>query len=149
MEKDVFLSLIDMAISKEEAACNFYRELANTVQETEARDTLNFIAAEEEQHRLMLVGHRHAGFNADSVSPKAEGYSDLTELIEEPDPDPDIDPKNIYLIAAHREKKAYELYLFLASVQNDEDIRGFLLKMAGEELKHKEKMEYFYSMRSL
>lgn len=149
MENNVFLTLIDLAISKEEAACAFYTELAETVLEKEARETLQYIAAEEKQHRIMLVGHRERGFVGNVLKhPKMENDFDITKFLEEPEPGPDIDSKNIYLVAAHREKRAYEFYTFLASVHDNEEIRSFLLTMADEELKHKEKMEYFYSMKS-
>ncbi len=42
-------------------------------------------------------------------------------------------------------KAAHEFYLSLAAVHPDGEAKNILLKMAEEELKHKEKMEYFYT----
>ena len=56
-----------------------------------------------------------------------------------------MESKDIYLIAAHRELNSYNFYKELAAIQPDGDVKEMLLKMANEELKHKEKVEYLYA----
>jgi len=47
-------------------------------------------------------------------------------------------------VAAEREFKAYEFYKKLAEIHPAGETRDILTRMANEELKHKEKMEYLY-----
>jgi len=47
-------------------------------------------------------------------------------------------------VAAERELKAYNFYTKLAEIHPEGEARDILTRMANEELKHKEKMEYLY-----
>jgi rubrerythrin len=51
----------------------------------------------------------------------------------------------VYLVAAHRELNSFNFYKGLADIHPQGDVREIFLKMANEELKHKEKVEYLYS----
>jgi rubrerythrin len=48
-------------------------------------------------------------------------------------------------VAAHREARSHQFYAELANQHPAGEVRDMLLKMANEELKHKEKMEYLYT----
>ena len=145
MEAKGFGAIIDMAIAKEEEAYNFYIGLADTVKNEEARDALRYIAAEEKQHKEFLVNYRDKGCGPDGLKPGTTVDYRIAEQLEAPEPGEDMGAKEIYLIAAHREKRANELYLSLASIHPDGAARNILLKMAEEELRHKEKMEFLYT----
>ena len=41
--------------------------------------------------------------------------------------------------------RSHEFYTELAGLHGDGEVKDLLLKMANEELKHKEKMEYLYA----
>ena len=53
--------------------------------------------------------------------------------------------EDIFLLASHRELKSYKFYTELAELHPRGDTKEMLLKIANEELKHKEKMEYLYA----
>jgi rubrerythrin len=53
--------------------------------------------------------------------------------------------EDLFLIAAHRELRSYNFYSELAQIHSQGDTHEILLKIANEELKHKEKMEYLYA----
>jgi len=145
METKGFGAIIDLAIAKEEAAYNFYTELVNKVRTTEAKDALQYIAAEEKQHKELLVDYRDKGYGDDGLTLSAVVDYKIAEQLEAPEPKSDMETRDVYLIAAHREKKAHELYLSLAAIHPDGRARNVLLKMAEEELRHKEKMEFLYT----
>ena len=69
----------------------------------------------------------------------------IAEYLEEPDIDGDLRSQEVYLIAAHRENRSHQFYTELANLHAEGELQSMLLKMANEELKHKEKMEYLYS----
>jgi rubrerythrin len=65
--------------------------------------------------------------------------------MEKPDIKKNIKSSEVYLIAANRELNAYNFYKSLADSYPAGDVKDLLNKMASEELKHKEKMEYLYT----
>ena len=138
-------AVIGLAIQKEEEAFNFYMDLTRLVADKQARDALEYIAGEEKKHKEFLVDYRDKGTGMTGLKPGATVDYKIAEHLEAPEPKPGIDQKDVYLLAAHREKNAHEFYLSLAAVHADGEAKNILLKMAEEELKHKEKMEYFYT----
>ena len=145
MERQDFGAIIDMAIAKEEEAYNFYIQLLSTAESEDTRDTIRFIAAEEQQHKELLVEYREKGYDDADLTLNTIIDRKVTEQLEAPEPASDMGIGDVYLLAAHREKKANELYLSLASIHPDGKARAILLRMAEEELKHKEKMEFLYT----
>ncbi len=145
METRDFAAIIDLAIAKEEEAYNFYMELMRTVGTKETEDALQYIAAEEKKHREFLVNYRDRGYGDEGVKLNTVVDYKIAEHLEAPEPKPGMEGKDVYLLAAHREKNAHEFYRSLAAVHPEGQVRNLLLKMAEEELKHKEKMEYFYT----
>jgi len=69
----------------------------------------------------------------------------IAQYMETPDSEKKIHTKDVYLIAANRELNSYNFYTNLAGVHPDGEMRDLLLRMANEELRHKEKVEYLYS----
>ncbi len=140
-----FAAIIDLAISKEEEAYNFYMELVKVGDDKAAKDAIQYIAAEEKRHKEFLVDYRDKGYGDEGLALGTVVDYKIAEHLEAPEPKAGMENKDVYLLAAHREKNAHEFYLSLASIHAEGRTRNLLLKMAEEELKHKEKMEYFYT----
>lgn len=145
MEKKDFAAIIDLAIAKEEEAYDFYIELMNKVTARTARNTLQYVADEEKKHKKFLVNYRQGGYGDEGLTLGTVVDYKIAEHLEAPDIKAGMENKDIYLIAAHREKNAHDFYLSLAAIHPEGKARNVLLKMAEEELKHKEKMEYHYT----
>ena len=135
-------SIIERAIKNEEEAYAFYMDLSGKVADREAKDTLAFLAQEEKKHKEYLLQYRQAGFTAPG-RPVID-YK-VAEHLVKPDIKKEIESKDIYIIAANRELNAHNFYKGLAELHPAGDVREMLLRMADEELKHKEKMEYLYA----
>ena len=135
-------SIIERAIKNEEEAFDFYMDLSGKIEDKEAKDTLLFLAREEKGHKEYLLKYRQSGFAGPS-----RPVIDLkvAENLVKPDIQKEMDSKDVYLIAANRELNAHNFYKGLAELHPAGDIREMLLRMASEELKHKEKMEYLYA----
>jgi rubrerythrin len=52
--------------------------------------------------------------------------------------------KDVYLVAAFREQHSHDFYKGLADLHPAGEVKDLLNRMAKEELKHKEKVEYLY-----
>ncbi|MCE5261938.1 MAG: ferritin family protein [Deltaproteobacteria bacterium] len=135
-------SIIERAIQNEQEAYDFYMDLSCKIADREAKDTLVFLAQEEKKHKAYLLQYRQAGFTGPS-RPVID-YK-VAENLVKPDVKKDMDSKDVYLIAANRELNAHNFYKGLAELHPAGDVREMLLRMADEELKHKEKFEYLYA----
>jgi rubrerythrin len=133
------------AIAREQDAYFFYLDLMELATAKETKDTLQWIANEEFKHRRFLVEYRNGKHGAKGLAMKQAIDYQIAENLEEPGTDKPLTDAQIFLVAAHREKRAHQFYTELAHLHADPSVKELLLGMANEELKHKEKMEYLYS----
>jgi len=145
METKKLGSLIDIAIEREEEAYDFYMGLSGRIEDESVKETLKFLAREEEKHKEFLVDYRDGRYGADALRVADVVDYKIAEYLEEPDIKEDMNSKDVYLVAAHRELQSYNFYKALADLHPDGQAKTMLLKMANEEMKHKEKVEYLYS----
>jgi len=137
--------VIDIAIQREEEAIAFYQGLHLRVQDEAAKDTLAFLAGEEKKHKQFLLNYRAGKYNTESLRMNIAVDYRIAEHLEKPDPAADMESKDAYLVAAHRERASYDFYTSLAALHPDGELKQLLVKIAGEELRHKEKVEYLYA----
>ena len=137
--------ILDLAIQREVEAYEFYMDILGRVDDESVKDTLKFIAGEEVKHKRFLVNYREGKYGTDSLRMAQFVDYKIAEYLEEPDIDGDLRSQEVYLIAAHRENRSHQFYTELANLHAEGELQSMLLKMANEELKHKEKMEYLYS----
>lgn len=140
-----FEDIIDLAIQREEEAYNFYMNICNTVKDSGVIYALELIAEEEKKHKAFLVSYREGEYGSDSLRMSDVIDYKIAEYLEEPEISQNTTAQDIYLIASHREARSYQFYKKLAGFYFEGEIAAMLLKMANEELKHKEKMEYLYT----
>ena len=144
--KDISLSeLLGIAIKREEAAFDFYMDLNSKIEDQSTKDTLKWIAGEEQKHKNFLINYRDGKYDDTALRmDKVVSYK-IAEYMQEPEISADSKPSEIFLLASHRELKSYHFYTKLAELHPTGEAQEIMLKMANEELKHKEKMEYLYS----
>ncbi len=134
--------LIEQAIRQEELSHEFYTRLAKLVTHQETRETLEWLAKDELEHKAFLEscltpsGCALAGHAQDTH---------LAEVMKTPAITSEMTPKEALMVAMKREESAYHFYQRLATLQPPGDARVFLEKMAKMELGHKEKVEYLYA----
>jgi len=138
-------SVIQIAIDKEQEAYEFYMRLYELVEDKEAKDTLMYIAREEEHHRDFLTSCRMGQVCSTELKMDAVVDYKIIEHIEKPDIKKNMKSAEVYLVAANREMNSFNFYKSLAGSYPAGEIKELLIKMANEELKHKEKMEYLYT----
>jgi rubrerythrin len=138
-------SILETAIEKEQEAHEFYMDLYNLVEDTTAKDALLFLADEETKHEEFLRNYLNGTYGADALQLNEVVDYEIAEYLEIPDIEKGMEAKDIYLVAAHRELNSYNFYKNLADIHPDGEVKDLLLKMANQELKHKEKVEYLYS----
>ncbi|HPS56918.1 MAG TPA: ferritin family protein [Spirochaetota bacterium] len=137
--------LLDVAIQNEVDAYNFYMELHKKMTDPQVKETLKFLADQETKHKEFLEKYKKGGFGASALTLDVVIDYKIAEHAEKPDLQKNLDSKDVYLVAANKELNSYNFYKSLSDVQPAGEVKDMLLKMANEELKHKEKVEYLYS----
>jgi rubrerythrin len=137
--------IIDLAIQREEEAYDFYMDIFNKLEDPTIKDTVEFIAKEEKKHKAFLVNYREGEYGPDALRMTDVVEYKISEYLEEPEITKETKREDVYLIASHRESRSNQFYTELANMHSDSNLKEMLLKMANEELKHKEKMEYLYA----
>jgi rubrerythrin len=137
--------IINLAISREEIAYAFYQDLLLRVKDKTAQETLEFLSQEEQKHKTFLERYRAGEFGASALRMSAVVDYHVAEHLEKPDIDKNMETKDVYLVAAYRELASYNFYVALAAIQPAGEVQEMLKKIANEELKHKEKVEYLYA----
>ena len=152
--KDLQLSeVLDKAIQREEEAYQFYMDILNQIEDKSAKETIEWVAGEEQKHKDFLVNYREGRYGSDSLRMSDVVHYKIAEHQEEPHPRQgpieaiakDMRREDVFLVASHRELKSYRFYTELAELHSRGDTKEMLLRIANEELKHKEKMEYLYA----
>jgi rubrerythrin len=136
------LTIINNAIAQEELSHEFYTRMANLVSHAETKETFQYLAKEELDHKTFL----QSCFTAEGCKLVAHPQNvHLAEHLKAPEVTPDLAPKEALVIAMKREEGSYKFYQGLAALQPPGEIRDFLEKVAKMELGHKEKVEYLYN----
>lgn len=145
MGSDTLQSVIDLAIQREEEAYNFYMNLSNIVEDKAAKDTLKYLADEEAGHKAFLVKCKEQMSCDVVLRPEMPVDYRVADHLKLPDIKKDMNSEEVFLVAANREINAHNFYKGLAGLYPEGPVKELLLRMAGEEMKHKEKMEYLYA----
>ena len=146
MQAEISLfEILHMAVLREQEAYFFYLDLLEATNDETVKDTLNWIADEEKKHRRFLMDYRKGKFGNKALRFATVVDYKIAEHVKAPDVDDAMDSADIFLVAAHRELASCEFYTGLSELLEDIEIKEMLIRIANEELKHKEKMEYLYT----
>ncbi|MEI6127510.1 MAG: ferritin family protein [Pseudomonadota bacterium] len=145
MEDRRLADFIDIAIQREIEAYDFYLGLCDKVQDQAARYTLELLANEEKKHRAFLEDYQAGHLGNEALRLTLVIDYRIAEHLEKPDIEKNLESKDVYLVASHRELNAYNFYIGLAAIHPGGKVKDMLLRMANEEKMHKEKVEYLYT----
>jgi len=137
--------ILERAIQKEIDSQTLYSTLSNRVKDKYARDALQDLAKYEKEHQLMLERYRRGELKEGALSSNHVVDYKIAEHLEQPEISPDMSLKEVFLLAANREKASHELYLDLAEIHPQGEVRRMFERLAAQELEHKQKVEYLYT----
>lgn len=145
MEQQRLGDYINIAIQREEEAYSFYMDLLGRLTDEGAKNALQLLANEEKKHKEFLEKYRDGGFGENALRMNHPIDYKIAEHMVTPDIQKDMQSKDVFLIAAHRELNSYNFYMGLAGLHADGNLKEIFVRIASEELKHKEKVEYLYA----
>ncbi len=144
--KDMTLTdVLATAIGREQEAFRFYSDLLERAGDPATRQAIAFMAEEEKKHEAFLVDYRNGRLDEGALAMHTIIAYKVAEYLEEPTLSKSMASHEVFLVAAHREQRSHRFYSELARLHPDGAIHDTLMKMANEELKHKEKVEYLYA----
>jgi len=134
--------ILDFAIEREEEAAAFYRDLAGRMEWPWMSKTFKEFAREEDGHKAKLLGIKEGKL---ALLP-ARKITDLKigDYLADVEASGDLDYQNALIVAMKREKKSFKLYMDLADVTDDANLRSLFTVLAQEEAKHKLRFELEY-----
>ena len=134
--------ILDFAIGREQAAHDFYMDLATKMEQRGMKDIFVQFAGEELGHKAKLTSIK----DGKRLLPHKEKVLNLkiAEYVVDVDPNEEIDYQKALILAMKREKSSYKMYLDLSNSVDDEDLAQTFLSLAQEEARHKLRFEIEY-----
>ncbi len=138
--------VIEIAISNEKEAENFYREAAARVKLSHAKKALEELAREEVGHAEFLRNLLETGLDEVLEGAGSDGFQDLkiVDYLTIPELNAYSNYQEILTVAMHREKIAFEFYTSMAASVDDERLKRIMEKLADVEMGHKQRLEKMY-----
>jgi rubrerythrin len=142
--------ILDFAISEEEAAAQFYTDLASKMDRAWMQRVFESFAEEEKGHKAKLLAVKEG--QIDLFETKKVMDLKIGDYLVDVDPDQtpqDLDYQQALIIAMKKEKAAFKLYNDLAASTDDANLYNLLLNLAQEEARHKLRFEIEYDEQFL
>lgn len=139
--------ILDFAIEREQAAADFYVDLAERASSAWMKDMLLSFSKEEMRHKGKLKSVK----KGEKLLSSEQQVQDLkiSDYLVEVEPQDDISLQDAMIVAMKREKAAYRLYSDLAGKVDDPEIKDLFMGLAQEEAKHKLYFEVQYDEQVL
>jgi rubrerythrin len=144
MEKAKFIEIMDIAIKSEIEAHEFYKKVAERVEDKSVKKIFQDLAEDELGHRELLEKYK---FNPDMPMKFQAPQTDfhLAEEMELPALTTEMKPADALALAMKKEQYAVTFYQKLAAQTDDEQVKMMLLEIANMELNHKQNLENAYT----
>jgi len=134
--------ILDFAIGEEQAAVDFYLQLASQSKNQQIRTTFNEFAEEEMRHKANLLSVKERG-NFRVPDEKVRDLK-ITEYLVDVKPSANMTYQDALILAMKKEKAAFRMYSALAGQAEDPQVKAVFQNLALEESKHKLRFEIEY-----
>jgi rubrerythrin len=137
-----FNEILDFAVSREQEAVAFYRDLQKQSKFQDQKEMLKELEQMEMGHIVVIESIRKKGVDPQDIqhSPNLKISEYLTK---EPD-DKELNYQNILIKAMKREENSFKLYSEMSKKFSDHEISTLFARLASDEAKHKLHFEQLY-----
>jgi len=134
--------VLEFAIEKEQEAYEFYNDWASRVESEAISEVLREFAGEELKHKKLIENVREGK----TIMHPKEKVPDLklTDYFLPPEPTTSTDFQNALLVAIKKEEGSVKMYNYLASIQENDELKELFETLESEEKRHKLKLESIY-----
>jgi rubrerythrin len=138
-------AVLRKSIQKEIASWLLYNDLSRKLAPEAVREAFAELGQEEKRHQKLLEGYLKGEIGAGALGRIEVLDYKIAEHLEQPPIYPEMKLEETFLLAAHREKSAHDLYLALAAIQPPGEVKSLLEALAAEELGHKQRVETLFT----
>lgn len=136
--------VFSMAIKREIEAYEFYRDVANRMQNESVKIIFEQLSKEEMGHREVLEKLKSNPTTMMSFTKPSADYK-LAEATELPNLNINMKPADALALAMKKEQQAVESYRKLSSETNDVKIKEIFDNLSNMELQHKNRLENMFT----
>ncbi len=133
------------AIQKEVLSRFLYIGLRQRVKKPTTKDAFQALADQEEKHQRILEEYLHGKLREGALHTGLIVDYKIADCLNQPEVTPTMDLKDVFLLAAQKEKASHDLYLNLADIHPAGSVRHLLEDLAAQELEHKHRVETLYT----
>ncbi|MBI2328167.1 MAG: ferritin family protein [Chloroflexi bacterium] len=137
--------VLERAIQKEIGSRLLYINLSQKMKNQIAKDTFQELARQENWHQNLLEQYQRGELKAGTLSRGQVLDYKIAEHLDQPEISPDMQLKDVFLLAANREMHSHELYQALAGIHPPGEMKRLLEQLASQELEHKQRVEFLYT----
>ena len=121
------------------------KELEARVKNQSAREAFKLLAEEEAKHKRLLEDYLEGKLREGALSAVLDVDYKIAENQEPPEITASMELKDVFLLAANREKAAHDLYIWLSGLHPEGQLKHLFEDLATQELGHKKLMENLYT----
>lgn len=140
-----FEEVLRQAIQKEVESFLLYTDLSLRMSDEAAVDAFQDLALQEQGHKYLLERYLRGELKEGALNIRQSIDYRIAEHLEQPEISKNMKLKDVFLLAANREKASHELYMSLAGIHQPGDVRRLFEELASQELKHKQTVEFLYT----
>lgn len=137
--------ILEQAIQKEMMSRFLYVGLRQRVKNQASKDAFQNLAEQEERHQRILEDYLHGKFKEGSLSGRLVVDYKIAEHLDQPEISPTMSIKEVFLLAANREKASHDLYSCLSAIHPAGQMKHLFDELAVQELQHKSIVENLYT----
>ena len=134
--------ILDFAIGEEQAAVDFYLQLAAQSKNQQTKKVFEEYAEEEMRHKANLLSIKESG-NFRLPDEKVRDLK-IAEYLVDVRPSANMSYQDALILAMKKEKAAFRMYTALAMQAEDPSVKALFENLAIEESKHKLSFEIEY-----
>ncbi len=137
--------VLEDSIQKEIMSRFLYIGLRQRVKHQATKDAFQALAEQEETHQRILEQYLQGKLKEGALGHDIVVDYKIAEHLDQPEISPTMELKEVFLLAANREKAAHELYASLAEIHPAGQIKHLLNDLADQEMQHKKRIETLYT----
>jgi rubrerythrin len=137
--------ILEKAIEREIEAQHLYQDLSQKMADAAAKDAFVQLSQEEKGHEELLRKYLRGEIGVGGLKRDSVLDYKIAEYLDQPEITPDMALKDIFMLAAKREKASHDFYAELASGHPAGGVKRLLEQLAAQELEHKQRVELLYT----
>jgi rubrerythrin len=96
-------------------------------------------------HQHILEDYLHGKLKEGAINTEIIVDYKIAEYLDQPEVSPTMEIKEVFLLAANKEKASHDLYVGLSAIHPNGTVKHLLDNLASQELEHKNRIETLYT----